>query len=314
MPPSIAVVGSLNMDLIVQAPRIPAPGETILGAESLVTAPGGKGANQAVAAARLGAQVKMIGRVGADDFGQQLLNSLSGSGVEVTAITQDDDASTGVAVIIVSYDGQNSIVVSPGANAHLTPALVTEHADIIRGSDALLLQLEVPIDTVEQAALIAAEAGVRVILNPAPALPLPGSLLKHVDVLVLNETEAALLTLQPVNTQQDIQMVLMQLQRLGVETIALTRGGAGSTVNIDGGVAQIAPFVVNVVDTTAAGDAFTAGFSVALAGGQLPPAAARFGNATGALAATVLGAQPSLPTRKAVEQLIANSETQSAST
>ncbi len=304
MSQKITVVGSLNIDLILQAPRLPTPGETILGAQNLMTVPGGKGANQAVAAARLGAEVAMIGRVGADDFGRQLLASLQEANVDTQPVTVTEAVATGAAMIIVDANGQNSIVVSPGANGLTSVEDIERHADVIRNSNVLLLQLEIPLDTVAFAAKVAAEADVRVMLNPAPALPLPGNLLNNVDVLVLNETEAALLTLQPVASEQDIRMTLMMLQRLGVETLALTQGAAGVTVAAGDLVTHVPAFSIDVVDTTAAGDAFSAAFAVALAEGRTPQQAARFGNAAGALAAAAFGAQPSLPTLDAVLHLL----------
>ncbi|MFN2182802.1 MAG: ribokinase, partial [Anaerolineae bacterium] len=204
MAPRIAVAGSLNMDLVVRSPRIPRPGETIIGGEYRHV-PGGKGANQAVAAARLGAQVAMVGRLGRDAFGDQLRNNLAAGGVDTSFVVQDAGIATGVALIVVDDAGQNSIVVAPGANMRLSPADIDAAAQAIAGADALLLQLESPLDAVIRAAEVAHDHGVTVILNPAPARPLPPHLLALVDVLIPNESEAALLTGLPVDSQSEAE-------------------------------------------------------------------------------------------------------------
>lgn len=304
---SITVVGSLNMDLVLQAPRIPAPGETILGANDLVTASGGKGANQAYAAARLGAQVNMIGRVGEDAFGPQLLESLQSVGVNVSAVRKQADAPTGVAVIVVDATGENSIVVSPGANGQLTPADISANKTLIEASDMLLLQLETPLETVLYAAHVASDAGVTVLLNPAPVQPLPDDLLRLVDVLVVNETEAEMLSGQQVETNADAEKAIVRLSTMSERDVqvVLTRGGRGVSLS-EQGVTHAPAFPVSVVDTTAAGDAFVGALAVALAEGKPFSAAVRFANAAGALATTRLGAQPSLPAIDEVQALLAS--------
>jgi ribokinase len=301
---SIVVVGSLNMDLVIRAPHIPRPGETVIGGEFL-TAAGGKGANQAVAAARLGAQVSMVGRVGRDAFGGVLLENLEADGIEHAFVVRDGEAATGVALIVVDDNGENSIVVSSGANMRLTPADVEAAEAVIATADALILQLEVPLESVVRSAELARAHGVQVVLNPAPARALPARLLSMVDVLVPNETEAALLTGLPVDTQEEAEAAAGALLGSGVGTVILTLGERGALPAGAGGMQVHPAFDVEPVDTTAAGDAFVAGLAVALAEGKGLDEAVRWANAAGGLAATQLGAQPSLPTRGALEQLLA---------
>jgi ribokinase len=299
----VTVVGSLNMDLVIRAPRIPQPGETIIGGE-LHTVPGGKGANQAVAAARLGARVSMVGRVGRDAFAGPLLDNLTATGVDHTFVTGDAEAATGVALIVVDDAGQNSIVVASGANMRLSPADVEAAKAAISAAQVVLLQLESPLETVTRAAEIARAHGVTVILNPAPARPLPAALLSLVDVLVPNESETALLSGVPVGNQAEAEAAAAALRTSGVGTLILTLGERGAMLAREGEAALFPAFDVTPVDTTAAGDAFVGGLAVALAEGKALAEAVRWGNAAGALATTKLGAQPSLPTRQALETLL----------
>ncbi len=305
MTASIAVVGSLNMDLVIRSPRIPQPGETILGGE-LHTVPGGKGANQAVAAARLGARVSMIGRVGQDAFAAPLLENLAADGIDHAFVLQDGESATGVALIVVDDNGENSIVVSSGANMRLCPADVEAAAPAIAAADLLILQLEVPLETVIRSAELARAHGVKVVLNPAPAQPLPARLLSMVDVLVPNESEAALLTGLPASTQAEAEEAVGALLGSGVGTVILTLGERGALPARQGEMQVVPAFEVKPVDTTAAGDAFVAGLAVALAEGRELYDAVRWGNAAGGLAATKLGAQTSLPTRQALERLLSS--------
>ncbi|MGD9049984.1 MAG: ribokinase [Anaerolineae bacterium] len=301
---SIVVVGSLNMDLVIRSPRIPQPGETIIGGE-FHTVPGGKGANQAVAAARLGARVSMVGRVGKDAFGGTLLENLAADGIDHDLVVQDGQAATGVALIVVDDNGENSIVVASGANMHLTLADVEAAEAVIAAADVLILQLEVPLECVIRSAELARAHRVKVVLNPAPARPVPARLLSMVDVLVPNESEAALLAGLPVGTPSEAMKAARELLGSGVGTVILTLGERGA-LPAQGREMQVVPaFDVKAVDTTAAGDAFMAGLAVALAEGKGLEEAVRQGNAAGGLAATKLGAQPSLPTRQALEQLLA---------
>jgi len=305
VPPMITVVGSLNIDLVVQAPRMPVPGETIVG-HGFHIVPGGKGANQAVAAARLGAQVTMVGRVGNDGFGEMQRQGMEALGIDTDFLITDEEAPTGTAVIIVDAQGQNSIVVVSGANRRLTPADVEAARPAIGASDALLLQLESPIPTVQRAAEVARDRGVPVILNPAPAptQPLPAPLLRSVDYLIPNEVEATALTGIQVVDQSGAERAAASLQTQGIETVILTLGAQGALAVSPQGTIQAPALSVRAVDTTAAGDAFVAAFAVALCEGQPLREALRFANAGGALAVTKLGAQPSLPTREEVEALL----------
>ncbi len=223
----VTVVGSLNMDLIIQARRIPRPGETILGG-TYHTAPGGKGANQAVAAARMGAEVAMIGRVGRDAFGAALRENLGLAGVDARYVVKDPGSATGVALIVVDASGENTIVVASGANMDLTPADVEAAAGAITNSDVLLLQLESPLEVVRRAAQIAHAAEVTVVLNPAPARPLPADLLKAIDVLIPNESETALLTGLPIDSDHACEQAAHRLLAQGVRTVVLTLGERGA--------------------------------------------------------------------------------------
>ena len=296
----VLVVGSLNADLVVRAPRFPQPGETISG-EDLQVIPGGKGANQAVAAARLGANVSMLGRVGKDNFGDFLLHNLRSNRVD-TQFIQRDEASTGTATIIVDGNGQNSIVLSAGANGKVS-AVDVEHASFSDFS-LLLLQLEIPIPTVLRAAQRARESGLRVILNPAPAQSLPDELIALADFLIPNETELSLLTGVKVDDIPSAEQAAHILLGRGVKTVIVTLGSKGALiVNKDAGT-HVDTFKVNVVDTTAAGDAFIGGFANALLENKSLEESVRYGCACGALATTKFGAQPSLPVKEEVESLM----------
>ena len=305
MPPHIVVVGSLNMDLVIRTPRFPGPGETIIGS-AFHTIPGGKGANQAVAAAKLGAQVIMVGRVGDDAFGDQQLANLSQLGIDVSRIQRDPKAATGVALIVLDEQGQNSIILAPGANMRLTLADLEAAEDALASAAILVLQLEIPQKVVEQAIKAARAHGVVVLLNPAPGRRLPPTLLSQVDVLIPNESETALLTGTEVDDIESARRAAAKLRAAGVGTVILTLGGRGALL-LEGQKATHVPgYRVHVVDTTAAGDAFVGGFAVALAEGQDLAEAVRLANAAGALAVTKLGAQPSLPTRSEVEAFLRN--------
>jgi len=298
--PNILVIGSLNADLVVRAPRFPAPGETISG-EDLAIIPGGKGANQAVAAARLGASVAMVGRVGSDSFGPTLTQNLQTNNVDTTHIHTDSSA-TGTAIIVVDASGQNSIVLSPGANGKVTP--VDVDAVTFQDGKMLLLQLEIPLETVVHAARLARQNGLRVILNPAPARQLPDSLLADVDILIPNESELQLLSGQSVTDTDSAKTAARALLKKGVKTVIITLGANGALLVTDERTSHVPTFKVDVVDTTAAGDAFIGGLATALIKGKSLEEAVRYGNASGALAATKFGAQPSLPTIEDVQNLI----------
>lgn len=296
---NILVVGSLNADLVVRTPRFPQPGETISG-EDLQVIPGGKGANQAVAASRLGANVSMLGRVGKDNFGDFLLNNLKGNHVNTTLI-QRDDSSTGTATIIVDVNGQNSIVLSAGANGKVS-SLDVEHASF-SDFNLLLLQLEIPTPTVLSAAKLAKENGVRAILNPAPAKNIPDELISLVDFIIPNETELSLLTGQSVNDISSTEEAAHALLDKGAKNVIVTLGSKGALLVNNETTSHIDTYQVDVVDTTAAGDTFIGGFASVLDTSSLLDAI-RYGCACGALATTKFGAQPSLPTKQEVERLI----------
>jgi ribokinase len=304
--PHVLVVGSLNMDLVVRAPRIPGPGETILGG-GFQTIPGGKGANQAVAAARLGAKVTMVGSVGADAFGERLLDNLRQEGVDVSFIQVHPQEATGIAMIVVDDAGQNSITVASGANFTVTVEQVAAAFEKIEPADVLVMPLETPPPTIDLAARLAKAKGMLVLLNPAPARPLSAELLGSVDVLVPNEPEAAQLTSLPVDSNNQACQAARKLIDQGAGCVVITLGGRGSLVlesASPGCPAQILPpYPVQVVDTTAAGDAFMGALAVAMAEGRDLTAAAAFANAAGALTVTKPGAQPSLPLRRDVDEL-----------
>jgi ribokinase len=297
----IVVVGSSNTDMVVRVPHLPAPGETVLGSSFLMAA-GGKGANQAVAAARLGAQVTLIARVGQDVFGEAALLGLEREGINTRHVSVDPEMASGVALITVDNTGENSIAVAPGANGHLSPLDVQRAQAAILDADVLLLQLEVPLETVQVAAELARQAGVCVILNPAPApeSPLPPALLACVDVLTPNESEANALTGAP----DSLDRAARRLLDTGVEAVVITLGARGALIVTQQGQQMVSGFPVKAVDTTAAGDAFNGGLAAALGEGHPLAEAVRFANACGALAATRLGAQPSLPTAEEVERFL----------
>jgi ribokinase len=297
----ILVIGSLNADLVVRAPRFPAPGETISG-DDLAIIPGGKGANQAVAAARQGASVSMLGRVGKDGFGDFLLDNLKNNHVD-TSLVQRDDAATGTAIIVVDANGQNSIVLSPGANGKVTPADITPASFL--DPKLVLLQLEIPIESVIHTTASAKARGMRVLLNPAPARPLPDELIAQVDFLVPNETELSLLTGMPVTDIISAESAARMLLAKGARTVIVTLGASGALIVTARMATHIPAFQVNVVDTTAAGDAFIGGFASGLLRGFALEDAVLYGNACGALATTKFGAQPSLPTAEEVKKFIA---------
>jgi ribokinase len=291
----IVVVGSVNADMVVKSDRIPAPGETVVGG-TFVMAAGGKGANQAVAAARLGAQVTLVAKVGRDIFGEQSLQNFRSEGIDTEYITSDPQTATGVALILVDRRGENLISVASGANAALGPEEVARAADAIRAANVLLLQLEVPLDTVRYAAKLAAAAGVPVILNPAPAVELDDALLSQVTILTPNESEAQRLTGIAVVDDPSAHAAGEKLLARGVRNVIITMGAQGALWIAPGQHCHFPTVAVEAVDTTAAGDAFNGSLACGVAAGQSLEAAIRQGCLAGALATTRLGAQPSLPT------------------
>ncbi|GAP12461.1 ribokinase [Longilinea arvoryzae] len=294
----IIVVGSLNMDLVVRVARHPRLGETLLGGE-FHTFPGGKGANQAVAAARLGAPVRMIGRVGRDDFGASLLSIAQSDGVDTTHVREDPGAASGVALITVSEDGQNTIVVAAGANGRLSAEDVYAAEAVFADAGAVVMQLEVPLTAVEAAARLGRKYGAATILNPAPAQPLSPELLAWIDYLVPNQPELRLLS-----GQTDLDAGIQTLLEQGVANLIVTLGDQGVRWASTARQGYVPAFNVLAVDTTAAGDAFVGAFAAGLAEGRSVEESLRRGCAAGALTVTRAGAQPSLPTRAELEAFL----------
>jgi len=298
----IVVVGSLNMDLVVKTPRHPKVGETILGSE-FRTYPGGKGANQAVAAAKLGCPVKMVGRVGNDPFANELLEAISIETFDTEYIIRDPNEPTGVAFITVDQDGHNSIVVAPGANARVSPEDVQDAENAFIGAAVLLVQLECPLPAVVRAIDLAKKHQLQVVLNPAPGQVLGSDLLGKVDYLLPNQSELAL-----ISGEQEMSRAINKMRELGVGAMVITMGGEGVLVVDQTSELQIPALDVKVVDTTAAGDAFAGAFAVALTEGYELFDAARWGTIAGALAVTRAGAQPSLPSRAEFNRLLQEHE------
>jgi ribokinase len=301
---NIVVVGSSNTDMVIRLPHLPKPGETEIGGDFTMAA-GGKGANQAVGAARAGGRVTLVARVGRDMFGERALAGFRKDAINTDHVVRDGNAPSGVALIFVgAQTGENSIAVASGANGRLTAADVGRARKAISGAKVLIAQLETPIATVLAAAKLAARAKVRVILNPAPARPLPGRLLRLVSILTPNETEAEMLTGIRVTSVSRAARAADRLLAKGVGTVIITLGPRGSFVATKGVRRLVPGFKVKPVDTTAAGDIYNGALAVALGEGRSVLEAARFANAAGALAVTRLGAQPSAPTRREIDALL----------
>ena len=299
----IVVVGSINTDMIVKVPRIPKTGETILGGK-FSTAAGGKGANQAVAAARAGGNVTFIARVGNDMFGKQALEDFESNNINAKYIKTDNAEPSGVALIFVDEKGENSIAVASGANARLSHRDVTEAEEVIKSADILLMQLETPMESVKRAAKIAKEAGVKVILNPAPACPLDNTLLSTLYVITPNESEAELLTDISVTDFPSAEKAAFILLDRGVEVAIITMGIKGALIKTRELTKIVPGFKVNAVDSTAAGDVFNGSLVVAMAEGKTLEETVQFANAAAALSVTKLGAQPSAPKRVEIERML----------
>ncbi len=294
---AVVVFGSINMDLVVRAPRLPAPGETLTG-RAFLTSPGGKGANQAVACARLGAATRLIGRLGDDVFGRTLREGLRADGVDVTGVDTSAGIPSGVALITVDDGGENTIVVVPGANGEMGHDDVARLDGALEDARVLLVQLEVPLDAVIAAAQAARRHEVTLILDPAPARPLPRELYAVTDIITPNETEAATLTGIPTDSQDGVRRAARALVERGARgaLIKMSHKGAYWDDGQDGHFWD--PVPVTALDTVAAGDAFNGAFAVALADGRPIDDAIRWGLAAGACAVTKPGAQPSMPTRE----------------
>ena len=309
MKPALVVAGSLNMDFVVSVEHLPVPGETVLGRDFQMI-PGGKGANQACAAGKLGAgavAVRMIGRVGYDVFADHLKASLAAAGVDVSAVHATRSQPTGVALIWVDRRGQNSIVVASGANHALAAADVEAMRPVFHGASLALFQLETPLDTVSAALALARQEGLRTMLDPAPAQPLSAELLARVDILTPNESEALILLGRPPArvSPEEAPELAAALRKLGPPAVVLKLGDQGCLYCNDSGCFRAPAFSVEVRDTTAAGDTFNAALAVALAEGQDMPRALRFANAAAAISVTRLGAQASAPARAEVDRFLA---------
>lgn len=299
MSPKIVVVGSANTDFVLGVPELPSKGETVLGNQFRVVR-GGKGANQAVAAARLEAEVTFVARLGSDSFGDEALAAYREEGIRTDFIVQDPEIHSGIALIMVNPNGENMIGVGPGANSHLTADDVRAASAVIQEANCVLLQLEIPLEAVQAAVEIARGNHVRVILNPAPAQRLPPEILNSVDYLTPNETEAAILAgEEPSGIEPESLPRLASI--LDVPHLVVTLGSRGACVLENGQTTLIPSFPITPVDTTAAGDAFNGALAVALATGEDISEAVKYANAAGALTATRPGAQPSLPTREELD-------------
>jgi ribokinase len=306
--PVVTVVGSYNVGLTMTVPRFPVPGETVVG-ENFAEGPGGKGANQAVGAARLGAAARFVGRVGEDRYGDRALELFEAEGVGAGAVVRDPEAATGAGFVVVREDGENEITVAPGANDRLDADDVAAAADRIAGgddlrqADVLLVGLEVPDDPVIAAVEHAVDAGVPVVCNPAPARELPAAILEGTRVLTPNRSEANVLAGREPDADTDPEAVARGLLAMGPESVVVTLGAEGAVVVENGAVTRVTAPDVEAVDTTGAGDAFNAAFAVALAGGADPVGAARVGCRAGALATTTPEVIPALPRRADMEGL-----------
>jgi ribokinase len=299
----IIVFGSINMDLVAKTPRLPVAGETLQGYE-FFTAPGGKGANQTVAAARLGVPTQMVGRVGGDEFGRQLLVGLQAAGVQTDGVLVDEATSSGVAVITVDDAGENNIIIIAGANGRLNETDVERLSSRLPGAAALLMQFEIPMPVVQQAAQAAHSAGVPVILDPAPVRDVPTELYPLVDIITPNQLEASGLVGFPVDGQETAAKASAELRQRGVGTVIVKLGAQGVFCATAEETFFVPAFSVQAVDTVAAGDAFNGALAVALTEGRPMREAVVWGAAAGAISATKAGAQPSLPNRETFEAFL----------
>jgi ribokinase len=300
----IVVVGSSNSDMTIKAARIPKPGETVLGG-SFSMAAGGKGANQAVAAARAGGKVIFVARVGDDYFGERALKHFVADQIDISYIVKDKESPSGIALIFVGDKGENSIAVAAGANARLSKSDIDKCNDAIASAEILLMQLETPLETVHAAAEIASSRGVKVILNPAPARKLPPELLRLVSIVTPNEFEAEVLTGIRILDDEAAGRAADALLAQGVGTVIITLGARGAFLAAESGRAVLPAYHVHAVDTTGAGDVFNGALAVALSEGSALPEAVSFACAAAAISVTKLGAQPSIPRRKEIDAFIA---------
>ncbi|MCE0495046.1 ribokinase [Vibrio salinus] len=299
----LAVLGSVNADHVLQIPTFPKPGETLTG-HNYTVIPGGKGANQAVAAARLGTPTSFIAAVGDDAFGINIRQDFAKDGINTEAVNIIENCPTGIAMIQVSEDGENCICLSPEANNRLDPDLVKKSAHLIEKAEHLLMQLETPLDGVRFAANVAKSANTKVILNPAPAKPLPDDLLSLVDIITPNETEAEILTGIKVTDEESAQKAANQLHDKGIEMVLITLGAKGVWLSTDSEQHIVSGFKVHAVDTTAAGDTFNGAFVTGLLESKSLQESIRFAHAAAALSVTKHGAQTSIPTREEVDRFL----------
>lgn len=297
----LCVLGSINVDHVIRVPYFPKAGETLTGYGYQI-AYGGKGANQAVAATRVGAKVSFIGAIGDDQIGQTMKQAFEQDGIDTSAISVISNQSTGLAMIQVADSGENSIVISAGANADLSESLVEQHKSHIEQADILLMQLESPLQAVTLATKFAKTAGVKVVLNPAPAQPLPDSLLSHIDIITPNETEAEILTGVKVIDEKTAKVAAKYFHQLGIEVVLITLGSKGVYYSEKEQGEIIPGFRVDAVDTTAAGDTFNGAFVTALLEGKSAKDAIRFAHAAAAISVTRMGAQTAIPNREEVDK------------
>lgn len=292
----ILVVGSANTDMVISAEHFPLPGETMMG-HGFMTNHGGKGANQAVAAARLEGNTAFIGKVGDDQFGLSTIEMMKGEGIDVSGLTVTSEQASGVALITTVPSGENSIIVDSGANGLLRPEDITNAEKLFEDAGIVLMQLETPIDTLTEAAAMAKKHGAYVVLNPAPAPkePLPVELLKNVDLLIPNETEAAYISGVNIAGDEDLPAAMNEIQKLGVKDVIITVGSRGVCARIDGEMVTVPAFKVKAIDTTAAGDTFCGALCVALSNGKPLVEAIRFGCKASSISVTRRGAQMSMP-------------------
>ena len=299
----VVVVGSANMDMVVSCDRFPKPGETVL-AGQFGMYPGGKGANQAVACARLGGNVTLLAKLGKDVFRERLTDSLESNGVDISHLLIDETASTGIALITVDGTGQNEIVVVSGSNMELSPEDVRRNREIFEGAAVVLMQLEIPIETVLEAARIGRASGAKIILNPAPARELPDELLSRIDVITPNESEAELLSGIPVHDLTSAKASAEAIQARGVREVVFTLGSRGALHVADGSETSFPAYRVEAQDTTAAGDAFNGALAYGLASGRACGDAIALANAVAAFSVTRMGAQPSMPSNDEVRTFL----------
>jgi ribokinase len=299
MASKIIVAGSMNMDMVVKADRIPRPGETVLGGAFFMN-PGGKGANQAVAVARMGGEVVFIGKIGDDVFGRQSSQLFDEEGVDIGGIISDENSSSGIALITVDQEGENSIVVAPGANANLSPEDVKNTISKYADHKILLIQLEIPMETVAFTMKTGMEMGMKIILNPAPANIFIQEHFHLIDIITPNEHEAEMLSGIRINDLSDARVAALKLHEMGVKDVIITLGKLGAAVLENGEFYHVEAPVVETVDTTAAGDVFNGALAVALAEGKSLKEATHFACRAASIAVTRLGAQSSIPFRKEI--------------